>query len=96
MFLDLSQFKNVPISYGELASLLTGYNAPKNKVQEMERYGQIIRLKKGLYVLSERVSGVAPLPELVANHLHGPSYVSMQTALRFYGLIPDMCMHFDP
>lgn len=55
----------------------------------MERRGQIIRLKKGLYVLSERESGLLPLPELVANHLHGPSYVSMQTALRFYGLIPE-------
>lgn len=86
---NLSQFKNIPLSYDELASLLTGYNAPKNKVQEMERCGKIIRLKKGFYVVSESESGVAPLPELVANHLHGPSYVSMQTALRLYGLIPE-------
>lgn len=89
MVSNLSQFNNIPVSYDELASLLGGYNAPKNKVQEMERRGQIIRLKKGLYVLSEQESGIVLLPELVANHLHGPSYVSMQTALRFYGLIPE-------
>lgn len=86
---NLSQFKNIPFSYTEIAALLSDYHAPKNKVQDMERRGQIIRLKKGYYVLSDQVSGIVPLPELVANHLHGPSYVSMQTALRFYGLIPE-------
>lgn len=95
MVSNLSQFKNIPISYDELASLLVGYHAPKNKVQEMERSGQIIRLKKGLYVLSENVSGMAPQLELVANHLHvRPSYVSMQTALRYYGLIPEHVFTF--
>lgn len=89
LVMNLSQFKNIPISYDELISQLNGYNAPKNKVQEMERSGQIIRLKKGVYVLSKQVSGIDPLPELVANHLHGPSYISMQTALRYYGLIPE-------
>ena len=27
--------------------------------------------------------------ELIANHLYAPSYVSMSTALRYYGLIPE-------
>lgn len=89
MKVNISQFKNIPVSYDELSSLLTTYNAPKNKVQEMERRGRIVRLKKGLYVLSEQESGIPPLPELVANHLHGPSYISMLTALRIYGLIPE-------
>lgn len=26
---------------------------------------------------------------LLANHIYGPSYVSMETALRYYGLIPE-------
>jgi len=30
-----------------------------------------------------------PVPFLIANHLYGPSYVSFQTALRHYGLIPE-------
>jgi len=94
MVSTFSQFRNIPVSYGELATLLVDYNAPKNKVQEMERRGQIIRLKKGLYVLSEQESGLLPSPELVANHLHGPSYVSMQSALRMYGLIPEHVYSF--
>ena len=27
--------------------------------------------------------------ELIANHLYGPSYVSLETALSFYGIIPE-------
>lgn len=33
--------------------------------------------------------GAMPVPFLIANHLYGPSYVSFQTALRHYGLIPE-------
>ena len=51
--------------------------------------GQMIRLKKGLYILSEEESGKSYNRFLIANHLYGPSYVSMQTALRHYGLIPE-------
>ena len=55
----------------------------------LEAAGKIIRLKKGLYVLDPKVSHVALSTELIANQLYTPSYVSMQTALRYYGLIPE-------
>lgn len=83
MDVELSQMGNVPFTFSELSSLLSRYSAPKNKAQEMERKGQIVRLKKGLYVANP-----TNLP-LIANHLHGPSYVSQHTALRHYGLIPE-------
>lgn len=87
--LDLTVMGNTPFSYTELRPLLSAYDAPKNKVQQMERQGSLIRLKKGYYVLPQKVSGRPVVPELIANHLHGPSYVSLTTALRFYGLIPE-------
>ena len=59
------------------------------KAKRLERDGEIIRLKKGLYVASTGVSRVELSPFLLANHIYGPSYVSMQTALRLYGLIPE-------
>ncbi|MDD5839150.1 MAG: hypothetical protein PUC94_03770, partial [Bacteroidales bacterium] len=55
----------------------------------LERDKQIIRLKRGLYVCSSEVTGVALSTELIANHLYTPSYVSMSSALRYYGLIPE-------
>ncbi|MCI9607680.1 MAG: hypothetical protein HFJ94_05860 [Muribaculaceae bacterium] len=38
---------------------------------------------------SPRTSRVELSPFLLANHIYGPSYVSMQAALRYYGLIPE-------
>ena len=34
-------------------------------------------------------TGKALNRNLIANHIYGPSYVSLQTALRHYGLIPE-------
>lgn len=59
------------------------------KATRLERDGEIIRLKKGLYVNSTKTSRMELSPFLLANHIYGPSYVSMQTALRYYGLIPE-------
>lgn len=87
--LDSSVFGNTPFSYAELLPLLSDYRAPKNKAQELEKQGHLLRLKKGYYVLSPKVSGKPIVPELVANHLHAPSYISNSTALRHYGLIPE-------
>jgi hypothetical protein len=55
----------------------------------MEKRGDIVRLKKGLYVVSDKITRKPLSRELVANHLYGPSYVSFETALAFYGLIPE-------
>ena len=55
----------------------------------MEKSEVIIRLKRGMYVVNPEFSGVPVSTELIANHLYSPSYVSMHTALRWYGLIPE-------
>jgi predicted transcriptional regulator of viral defense system len=55
----------------------------------MEKQGDIIRLKKGLYVVSEKISRKKISRELIANHLYGVSYLSLETALSHYGLIPE-------
>jgi predicted transcriptional regulator of viral defense system len=42
-----------------------------------------------MYVVSPNISKQLLSVELVANHIYGPSYVSMESALRYYGLIPE-------
>ncbi len=69
--------------------MMTQYAAPRHKIAKLEKLGQIIRLKRGMYVVSPKVSGKIISTELIANHIYGPSYVSMESALRFYGLIPE-------
>ena len=89
MITDLEHIGNIPVSTSAVASLFPEMKAGNQKVRNLEAAGQIIRLKKGLYVVSPKVSRVALSTELIANHLYAPSYVSKQTALRYYGLIPE-------
>jgi len=51
--------------------------------------GNLIQLRRSLYVLSEQHQKTRPHPFLVANRLKRASYVSLQSALEYYGLIPE-------
>lgn len=85
----LEQFGNIPVSAATLASLFPNVKAGNQKIKLLERDKQVIRLKRGLYVCSPDVTGISLSTELIANHLYTPSYVSMSSALRYHGLIPE-------
>ena len=85
----LEQIGIIPIDYAVLRSLYSDYRFPRNKIANLEQEGKLIRLKRGLYVVSPDVSKQLLSMELIANHIYGPSYVSMESALRYYGLIPE-------
>lgn len=55
----------------------------------MEQAGDIIRLKRGMYVVAPAISHQSLSTELIANHLYAPSYLSCLSALRYYGLTPE-------
>ncbi len=63
--------------------------AMRNQLNRWQARGLIIRLKKGLYVLNKDDRKVEPSRIFLANRLYGPSYVSLEFALNFYGLIPE-------
>lgn len=86
----LSNIGNIPVTASALESFYPHLKGGNQKIRSLERDGQIIRLKRGLYVCSPEVTGKAISTELIANHLYAPSYVSMSSALRYYGLIPEM------
>lgn len=85
----LERLGNIPVTTVVLGSLFPSIKRESQKLRLLERDKQIIRLKKGLYVCSPEVTGKILSTELVANHIYAPSYVSMSSALRFYGLIPE-------
>lgn len=85
----LEQIGIIPVDYAILRSLYSDYNFPRNKIANLEQEGKIIRLKRGIYVVSPKVSKHLLSVELIANHIYGPSYVSLESALRYYGLIPE-------
>lgn len=85
----LAKYGNMPVTAAALALEFPEISKPEQKLGLLERDGDIIRLKRGLYVCPEKVTGKILSPELIANRLLTPSYVSMSTALRYYGLIPE-------
>ena len=50
--------------------------------------GYIKKLRKEWYIFSESLS-IPGIQYLVANKIYAPSYVSLQSALCFYGIIPE-------
>lgn len=85
----LKKYGNMPVTAAALALEFPGIRKPAQKLGLLERDGEIIRLKRGLYVCSEAITGKPLSLELIANRLLTPSYVSMSAALRYYGMIPE-------
>jgi len=75
--------------YQTLTDALKELSSPRDKITDMLRQGIIIRVKKGLYVFGERYRKHPYSKELLANLVYGPSYVSLDYALAYYGLIPE-------
>lgn len=86
---ELSIYSDQPISTQVLLGLLKGYNRPYDKIMEMVNQELIFQLRKGLYMTTPLVSKISPEPFLIANHLYGPSYVSLDSAMFYWGLIPE-------
>jgi predicted transcriptional regulator of viral defense system len=77
----------------ESSILLAGNVDPKLIRIQLSRWkkaGKIYQLRRGLYSIAPPYQRQQPHPFLVANHLQKASYVSLQSALSFYGLIPEV------
>ena len=88
----MERLKNIgiiPINKDILYSLYSDMKRPDEKVSELERKGLIVRIKRGLYIVTQKVHNQEISIELVANHLYGPSYISLESALSYHGLISE-------
>ena len=89
MNIELKEIGVIPVTTSIIESFYPDLKSAEKKVVWLEKNGYIIRLKRGLYVVNPEHTGKRLSNELIANHLYAPSYVSMSTALRYYGLIPE-------
>ena len=85
----LQHYSGQPISRQILLDLLKDYKRPQDKISEMVRQQELIPVKRGLFIPGPATGLEQPEPFLLANHLYGPSYVSLETALSHWGLIPE-------
>ena len=71
--------------------LAAGTNLAQIRLQlsRWVKNGRLIKLHKGLYALAEPYRKIKPEPFCIANSLRSASYVSLQSALAWYGVIPE-------
>lgn len=60
----------------------------RNNFVRWNRKGLIIRLRQGLYTFPEYMSK-PDMANYFANRIYRPSYISLHSALSFYGMIPE-------
>ena len=72
--------------------LISGDVDPRDVRRQLSRWkdaGKVIQLRKGVYALAEPFRSVKPHPFVIANRLVKGSYVSLQSALAWYEMIPE-------
>lgn len=69
---------------GILLQDYTDYADPEAKIRRTVRDGKLIQLKRGLYETDRKTPGY-----LLAGAIYGPSYLSFDYALFYYGMIPE-------
>lgn len=75
--------------YQTLLNVFSGYSNPKMKISDMLKKQQIIKVKKGIYIFNEKYREHKYSKELLANLIYGPSIVSLEYMLSYYGIIPE-------
>jgi len=76
----------------ETGLLLAGKVSPAAIRLQLGRWvksGRIIQLRRGLYAIAPPYQKIAPHPFHIANRLQRGSYISLQSALAFHGMIPE-------
>lgn len=64
-------------------------SAIKVQLSRWQKKGKLIQLKRGLYLLAEEYRKIDVYEPFIASILKKPSYLSLEKALEFYGLIPE-------
>jgi len=75
--------------YQVLREALSDYRKPRDKITRLLAEGDIIRIKKGLYCFGDTYRDGPISREYLANLIYGPSYISTEYALSYYGMIPE-------
>ncbi len=72
--------------------ILAGRTSPAYVRRQLDRWvksERVVRLRRGVYLLSDLYSKTSAHPFAVANALKKASYVSLQSALAHHGMIPE-------
>ncbi len=85
----IKYYTQAPITHHVVSDVVSEYGRPNDKISELMKKGELLSIRRGLYIPGPETDLPAPNSILIANHLRGPSYVSLETALSFWGMIPE-------
>lgn len=85
----IKEYSQAPLTHQVVMEALSHYGRPNDKISEMLKNGELLALRRGLYVPGPEIDLPTPNVFVIANHLRGPSYISMESALSYWGLIPE-------
>ena len=85
----IKQYDEEPITRQALLQVLKEYKRPFDKISELIKQEKLIPVKRGIFVAGTNLGILQPDRFLLANHISGPSYVSLESALSHWGLIPE-------
>ena len=85
----IQSYSEQPLTKQFLLDMLKEYKRPYDKINELVKQDLLIPVKRGIYMPGANLKMAPPEKILLANHLYGPSYVSLETALSHWGMIPE-------
>jgi predicted transcriptional regulator of viral defense system len=81
---DEALFSSALLLAGDVSAVLV-----RLQLSRWVKTGRLLQLRRGLYALAPTWRKVEPHPFLIANRLQRGSYVSLQSALAYHGVIPE-------
>jgi len=84
--------KSIPgncFDYQRLKAAIVRQSNPRRFIGRLIKNGYIVRVKKGLYVWTVDFDVAGYSQEILSNLIYGPSYISLEYALSFHGMIPE-------
>ena len=88
---DLDILSDLPVKadYLLLEDNFSNYKNPKKKIFDLKKKNYLFQIKRGLYFNLKSKLIETTSYEIIANSIYYPSYISLEWALQFYGLIMD-------
>ncbi len=83
----MNTFRGVPVfSIREIAKLFPDFD--QDNLVYWQKKGYLVRIRNGWYSLKGSIQDL-PDAYFVANKIYSPSYIALESALSFYGWIPE-------
>jgi hypothetical protein len=86
-YTDFNETMRVPV-FSRQDLKLFGVKVFDYQLSLWQKQGRIVKLRNGLYLLRKALASV--MVEELAGQIYAPSYISLEKALSYYGIIPEM------